>query len=129
MKTQTKEKKDASKNGATNGTATNGATTKETPVKVVKTDPKPIDINDRVQKIKEVRGLATKRDKTIETLNDLREFRFSSDDSAQLTIHDSEHRDFKTSNSNLLGMVVDHLEVLLDAKAKELEKEILNFQI
>jgi len=82
--------------------------------------PKSVDVNERIQKIKEARGLTSKRDNTIETLNRLRDFKFSSDDGSYLTISDRDNKEFSTTNTNLIGMLVEHLEILLDSQAKEL---------
>ena len=132
MSTKTKEIK-ASQNGAakkeTPKKVNNNGASSESELKQVIVEPKPVDINDRVQKIKEIKGLTEKRERTLEILNELREFRFSSDDSSELVINDAEGRGFKTLNSNLIEMLTSHLESLLTAKGKELEEQIISFEI
>lgn len=105
------------------------STAKATPVKVV-TPPKPkFSLEERINRVKLLDGLTNKRQKVVQTLTDLRKFQFSSDDSCDLELNDSSGKEFRTSNSNLIGMLTSHLESLLQGKVKELDEQIIDFEL
>lgn len=106
------------------------STKKETKVVPLKTsEPVGFSLLERIERVKLLDGLTNKRAKVVETLTDLRKFQFSSDDSCELEITDSSGKDFRTGNSNLIGMLTEHLENLLQDKVKELDEQILDFEI
>ncbi|PCI19426.1 hypothetical protein COB64_03785 [Candidatus Wolfebacteria bacterium] len=134
MKTETaKNNGKVGNNGASKNGASDSKGNGKADMKVLKdqpvVEPKPIDVNQRVQKIKEARGLTIKTDRVIETLNRLREFKFLADDGSYLTISDRDNKEFSTTNSNLIELLVEHLEILLDGRAKQLEDQIVAFEI
>jgi len=115
-----------------NGTATkkapvNGKHT--TPVKVVKTPDPALNLEDRIQRVTELQGLTQKRGLVLETLNNLRTFKFSGDDSVLLEIKDSSNKRFSTSNNNLIDLLSKQLESLLQGKLNDLNKEIIEFKL
>lgn len=86
-------------------------------------------IEDRIQKVEELRSLTGKRHRTLDTLNNLRTFNFGADDSCVLMIQDSQGHKFQTGNSNLVSMLKGYLEATLGDKVSALDDEILNFKI
>lgn len=94
-----------------------------------KPEPAKQSIDDRILKIDQLRSLSVKRQRTVQTLNELKGFHFAADDSCTLTIEDSQRHSFETGNSNLIGMLKNYLEALLNDKISALDDEILNFQI
>ena len=86
-------------------------------------------IEDRIQKVEELRSLTAKRHRTINTLHQLRAFHFASDDTCILTIMDSQRQKFETGNSNLIALLKNYLEAVLADKVSALDDEILDFKI
>ena len=97
---------------------------------VEKEKPKPkFSLDERIQRIEEVRSLSLKRAKTIGTLGELRKFQFAQNESCTLEISDSANNMFSTGNSNLISLLSNHLLNLLQDKVKELDAQILNFDL
>jgi len=113
-----------------NGTAKKPANGKAT-TKVVVAKPKlpQLNLDDRIQRVSELQGLTQKRARVLETLNRLRTFKFSGDDSAMLEIKDAANNKFNTSNNSLINLLSEHLEGLLQGKLDDLNKEIIEFQL
>lgn len=114
----------------------NGVDTKAPDVKAPQTKPatakkeaKPVTLEDRIQKVDELKSLTEKRHRTISTLHNLRSFNFGSDDSSVLVISDSQGHKFQTGNTNLVSLLKDHLETLLNDKVSALDDEILGYQL
>lgn len=99
------------------------------PVAAKKADSKPVTLEDRIQKVDELKSLTEKRHRTISTLHNLRSFNFGSDDSSVLVISDSQGHKFQTGNTNLVSLLKDHLEALLNDKVSALDDEILGYQL
>lgn len=91
--------------------------------------PKPVTLEERIQKVDELKSLTEKRHRTITTLHGLRSFNFGSDDSCVLMINDAQGHKFQTGNTNLVGLLKDHLEHLLNDKVSALDDEILQFSL
>lgn len=127
----------ASTSKAVSGNGDNNIKTvaKETQKEEIKVKPKPtlvspkFSLQERIERVKLLDGLANKRVRVVDTLSDLRKFQFSSDESCSLSLEDSSGKEFNTSNSNLIGMLTEHLENLLQDKVKELDAQILEFEI
>ncbi len=114
----------------------NGEDKKAPSVKVPQTKPatakkevKPVTLEERIQKVDELKSLTEKRYRTITTLHSLRSFSFGSDDSSVLVISDSQGHKFQTGNTNLVNLLKDYLEVLLNDKVSALDDEILQFSL
>ncbi len=88
-----------------------------------------LNLEDRIQRVTELQGLTAKRARVLETLNRLRTFKFSGDDSAMLEIKDAANNKFNTSNNGLIGLLSEHLETLLQSKLDELNKVIIEFTL
>lgn len=86
-------------------------------------------IEERIQKVEELRSLTAKRHRTINTLHQLRAFHFASDDTCVLTIMDSQRQKFETGNSNLIALLKSYLEAVLADKVSALDDDILDFKI
>ncbi|MEZ5016070.1 MAG: hypothetical protein R2800_03405 [Flavipsychrobacter sp.] len=99
------------------------------PVPTAKQEAKPLTLEERIQKVDELKSLTEKRHRTITTLHGLRSFNFGSDDSCVLVISDSQGHKFQTGNTNLVTLLKDHLEVLLNDKVSALDDEIMGFKM
>ncbi|MBW8244857.1 hypothetical protein K1F50_18765 [Muricauda oceani] len=88
-----------------------------------------INLDDRIQRFEKLRGLATNRERLTSTLNELTKFNYNQGDSCSFFIRDSHGLEFKTTNSNLIKLVTEHLQLTLQARKTELEKEIIEFQL
>ncbi len=86
-------------------------------------------LDDRIQRIEELRALTLKRQRLIATLNQLRSFQFASDDNCVLSIADGQAQKFVTNNSNLIGLLRDYFTTLLNDKISALDDEIMNFKL
>ena len=131
---------------------TNGTTKKVTPKTPPKATPKPKEINpsenvskilekeginmqpivslaDKLQKFEKMKGLANQQEKLATTLNDLTKFKYNHGDSCVFLIRDEEGKEFKTSNTNLIGLVTNQLVHTLELKKKDVEAKLLAFEI
>lgn len=88
-----------------------------------------VSLEERIQRVEELRSLTGKRHRTIETLNSLRTFSFGSDDSCVLMIQDSQGYKFQTGNSNLVTLLKDYLQTRLNEKVSALDDEIMEFKL
>ncbi len=86
-------------------------------------------LEERIQRVEELRSLTMKRQRTVETLHNVRTFSFASDDSCVLTLKDSKGQTFETSNTNLINMLTGFLTTLLNDKVSSLDDEILEFKL
>lgn len=86
-------------------------------------------LEERIQRVEELRSLTMKRQRTVETLHNVRTFSFASDDSCVLTMKDSKGQSFETSNTNLINMLTGFLTTLLSDKVSSLDDEILEFKL
>lgn len=103
------------------------ATTK--PATDKKTDTVQPTLEERIQRVEELRSLTHKRHRTIETLHNIRTFNFASDDSCILILKDSQGQKFETGNTNLINLLKDYLVALLGDKVSSLDDEILAFKL
>lgn len=88
-----------------------------------------ITLEERIQRVEELRSLTMKRQYTIGTVHNLRSFHFASDDSCNLVLTDSQGHKFQTGNTNLIALLKDYLEKVLNDKVSALDDEILAFQV
>ena len=88
-----------------------------------------ITLEEKIQRIGELKSLTDKRNYVIDTLHELRSFSFASDESCVLLINDNQGHKFQTGNTNLVGLLKDHLEVLLNDKVSALDDKILGFKL
>ncbi len=86
-------------------------------------------LEERIQRVEELRSLTMKRQRTVETLHNVRTFSFASDDSCILTLKDSKGQSFETSNTNLVNLLTGFLTTLLSDKVSSLDDEILEFKL
>ncbi|MBN8669394.1 MAG: hypothetical protein J0L80_01825 [Chitinophagales bacterium] len=122
------------KNGSKNGTDTRVPAPQQAPTPIAPAA-KPSETTKQptletiIQKAEELRGLTAKRQRTIETHNQIRTFSFSSDDNCVLTIADSQGHKFQTNNSNLINLLKDYFVTILADKVSALDDEILAFKL
>lgn len=88
-----------------------------------------VNLDDRIQKFEKLRGLATQRERLVQTLNDLTKFNYNQGDSSTFYIRDSSGMEFKTTNTNLIRLVSSNLQETLENRKAELEKEIVAFEL
>lgn len=116
----------------------NGVAKTETPdVKAKSTKPqkeKAVDaakpsLDERIQKIEELRSLTGKRQNTLNTLHNLRGFTFASDENCKLVLMDSQNNRFETNNTNLITMLTSYFIAVLGDKVSALDDEIMTFKL
>ena len=127
MATATKPAQNGAPKKGTNGTPAKSAAAKEAAAAATVSTAQVVD--DKIQRSKELTGLVGNREKLQGTLNNLREFKFGSDDNAMLSIKDSSGKEFKTVNSVALEFTVAALEDLLSSKLAAIDKEIMAFSV
>ncbi|MBJ6367711.1 hypothetical protein [Snuella sedimenti] len=88
-----------------------------------------IDLADRIQRFEKLRGLATQRERLVQTLSELTKFNYNQGDSASFYIRDSHNLEFKTTNTNLIKLVTTHLQSTLETRKTEIEQEIIQFEL
>lgn len=98
-------------------------------VKPVPENKAKITLEERIQRVEELRSLTMKRQYTIGTVHNLRSFHFASDDSCNLVLTDSQGHKFQTGNTNLIALLKDYLEKVLNDKVSALDDEILDFKV
>lgn len=86
-------------------------------------------LDERIQKIEELRSLTGKRQNTLSTLHNLRGFTFASDENCKLVLMDSQNNRFETNNTNLITMLTSYFIAVLGDKVSALDDEILNFKL
>ena len=94
-----------------------------------KEQPAKVSLEDRIQKVEELRSLTGKRQRTIDTLHQLRAFHFVSDENCTLSLIDSNGNKFSTSNTNLITLLKDYFISLLDDKVSGLDDDIVGFKL
>ena len=88
-----------------------------------------INLDDRIQKFEKLKGLATQRERLNQTLNELTKFNYNQDGSGSFYLRDSHNLEFKTTNSNLIKLVTEHLQFTLEQRKAEIEQEIVRFEL
>ncbi len=88
-----------------------------------------VNLDERIQKFEKLRGLATQRERLVQTLTEITKFNYNQDDSSSFYLRDSRGNEFKTTNNNLIKLVSNHLQGTLESRKKELETEILTFEL
>lgn len=86
-------------------------------------------LDERIQKIEELRSLTGKRQNTLNTLHNLRGFTFASDENCKLMLMDSQNNRFETNNTNLITLLTSYFVAVLSDKVSGLDDEILNFKL
>lgn len=93
-------------------------------------DPKTTQsLDDRIESFEKLRGLATQRERLVDTLGELNKFKYSNGDSCIFMLRDEHNKEFKTTNTNLIKLVTDNLQATLQKRKGELEAEILQFTL
>lgn len=88
-----------------------------------------ISLEDRIQNFEKLRGLATQRERLTQTLNELTKFNYNQGDSCSFYIRDSHNLEFKTTNTNLIKLVTEHLQSTLEERKSEIEGQIVQFEL
>ena len=103
----------------------------ETVQKTVVEQPKTpvINLDDRMQKFEKLKGLAGQRERLSNTLSELTKFKYNQSDSASFFIKDSNGLEFKTTNSNLIHLVTNHLKATLEHRKGEIETQLIAFEL
>ena len=104
---------------------------------IAKEQPKPdqsivkpmINLDDRMQKFEQLKGLAHQRERLSTTLTELNRFKYNQSDSASFYMKDSQGLEFKTTNTNLIQLVTNHLKATLENRKGEIEKQLIAFEL
>lgn len=89
----------------------------------------PVNLDDRMQKFEQLRGLAHQRERLNSTLTNLTKFKYNQSDSCTFYIKDSDGLEFRTTNTNLIQLVTNHLKHTLDTRKGEVEAQIIAFSL
>ena len=92
-------------------------------------DVKTINIDDRINKFEKIRGLVDQRERLSTTLLELTRFNYNQGGSSTFYLRESDGKEFKTTNTNLISLVTEILQDTLEARKKELEAEIISFDL
>lgn len=87
------------------------------------------NLETRILSFEKLRGLANQRERLTQTLTELTKFNYNQDDSSSFHIRDSKNLEFKTTNTNLIKLVTEHLQLTLEARKNQIEQEILAFEL
>lgn len=129
-----------------NGTATksNGKVTPAAKKEVKKPEPpkiaasssdKPVismqtnTLEERLRKIQKLDGAMKGIEKLADQEKHLSEFKTHANDSLQLTIVDSEGKEFNTGNTTFIRLSIDHDLELLRERKRQLEQEVMEAQL
>ena len=88
-----------------------------------------VNLDDRMQKFEKLKGLAHQRERLNSTLTNLTKFKYNQSDSCTFYIKDSDGLEFRTTNTNLIQLVTNHLKHTLDTRKSEIEKQLVNFEL
>lgn len=88
-----------------------------------------VNLDDRMQKFEQLKGLAHQRTRLFDTLTDLNKFKYNQSDSATIFIKDSYGLEFKTTNTNLIHLLTNYLKNTLDVRKEEIEKQLIAFEL
>ncbi|WP_431167644.1 hypothetical protein [Tenacibaculum halocynthiae] len=98
--------------------------------KITQLEVKPIiNLDERMQKFEKLKGLAQQRERLNNTLTELNRFKYNQSDSSSFYLKDSHGLEFKTTNSNLTHLITNHLKITLETRKKEIEKQLILFQL
>ncbi|AXG70596.1 hypothetical protein KORDIASMS9_02836 [Kordia sp. SMS9] len=90
---------------------------------------KPISLHDRMNNFEKLNGLANQRTRLMTTLTSLTKFKYNNGDSCVFLIRDENGEEFKTTNTNLIQLVTNHLQDTLLHRKEEIEKKIVQFEL
>ena len=95
------------------------------------TDLKPTSIKsleEKVERFEKLHGLNTKRERMASTLRDLNKFSYNQDFSPSFVLQDGSDQTFKTSNTDLLEIIVTALKDTLQGRLSTIEEEMISFE-
>ena len=99
-------------------------------LKSIETPKSPIvNLQSRLEKFEQMKGLAHQLERLNTTLSELNKFKYNQSDSSSFYLKDSHGLEFKTTNSNLTHLVTNHLKITLEARKKEIEKQLIAFEL
>jgi len=88
-----------------------------------------VQLAEKIQGFEKLRGLADQRERLNITLTDIQRFNYNNDGTSSFYMRDSSGKEFKTTNSNLIALVSEKLQNTLEMRKKELETQILAFEL
>ncbi|KAB8154247.1 hypothetical protein EZY14_007365 [Kordia sp. TARA_039_SRF] len=88
-----------------------------------------VNLQDKLEKLEQMKGLAQQRTRLNSTLTELNKFKYNQSESVRFEIVDSQNLSFKTTNSNLITLVTNHLKATLETRKSEIEKELIAFEL
>ncbi len=92
-----------------------------------KISPEAKTLQDKIEHFEKLKGLTNQRERLVGALGNLNKFVYNQGHSVSFTLVDGNDQEFKTSNTELIKIVVDGLKSTLDKKKEEIEKDILAF--
>lgn len=88
-----------------------------------------ITIAETLEKVNHLKQLLDRREALATKRTELRKFKFGEDEnSSVLTLIDQNENEFKTANSNLIELLMNHLEELITDKINDCTDEILSYE-
>ncbi|CAL2105523.1 conserved hypothetical protein [Tenacibaculum sp. 190524A02b] len=88
-----------------------------------------VNLDDRMLKFEQMKGLAHQRERLNNTLTELNRFKYNQSDSSTFYIKDSNGLEFRTTNNNLVHLVTNHLKGTLTTRKAEIEKQLIEFEL
>ncbi|WP_075343126.1 hypothetical protein [Tenacibaculum agarivorans] len=88
-----------------------------------------VNLDDRMLKFEQMKGLAHQRERLNNTLTELNRFKYNQSDSSTFYIKDSNGLEFRTTNNNLVHLVTNHLKGTLTTRKVEIEKQLIEFEL
>lgn len=103
-------------------------------IPVIKEQPKAqqapvINLQTKLEKFEQMKGLAQQRERLNETLTEINRFKYNQSESVRFEIVDSQNLSFKTTNTNLITLITNHLKATLETRKTEIEKQLIAFEL
>jgi hypothetical protein len=105
------------------------AATTKTLAKQIATPESKQSIEDRMAKFEHLRGLASQRERLVNTLGNLNKYKYNNGDGMVFLLRDETGKEFKTTNTTLIQLVSDILVEQLNTRKTEIEEQIIGFNL
>ncbi|MGH1384318.1 hypothetical protein [Kordia sp.] len=89
----------------------------------------PVNLDERIHRLEKLKGVASQRERLVETLSSLTRFNYNTGGSNSFSLIDASGIEFKTTNSNLIMLVANTLQQTLEERKAELEKQLMEFEL
>ncbi len=101
---------------------------------IVATPPKPSvkspvhTLQEKIEHFEKLKGFTNNHERLSETLMDLNKFVYNQGHSVSFHLIDAHGKDFKTSNTELVKIIVTALKQTLEIRKSEVETKIMKFE-